>query len=57
MTLTAADEGFHPPPTPLPANWQENLFFILWNTTTLDVHHDAHPAGARPPGARGPHRR
>jgi hypothetical protein len=36
VTLTAADEHFHRPPSPLPANWQENLFFILWNTTTQD---------------------
>ena len=36
MTLTGADEQFHPLPSPLPDNWQENLFFILWNTTTQD---------------------
>jgi hypothetical protein len=36
VTLTAADEQFHQPPTPLPAAWQENLFFILWNTSTQD---------------------
>lgn len=36
MTLSGADEGFHPAPDPLPENWQENLFFILWNTATRD---------------------
>ena len=36
MTLIGADEQFHPLPSPLPDNWQENLFFILWNTTTQD---------------------
>ncbi len=36
MTLSAADEELHRPPDPLPANWQENLFFILWNTSTRD---------------------
>lgn len=36
MTLSGADEQFHAAPVPLPANWQENLFFILWNTDTQD---------------------
>jgi hypothetical protein len=36
VTLTGADEQFHGPPSPLPDNWQENLFFILWNTATQD---------------------
>ena len=36
MRLTATDEALHLPPDPLPDNWQENLFFILWNTSTCD---------------------
>ena len=36
MTLRDIDEEFHRPPDPLPDNWQENLFFILWNTSTQD---------------------
>jgi hypothetical protein len=36
VSLTGTDEGFHRLPDPLPPNWQENLFFILWNTATLD---------------------
>jgi hypothetical protein len=36
MTLTSRDEELHRPPDPLPDNWQENLFYILWNTTTHD---------------------
>ena len=36
MTLADADEEFHRPPSPLPDNWQENLFFVLWNTATRD---------------------
>lgn len=34
MTLSGADEALHTPPDPLPGNWQENLFFILWDTAT-----------------------
>ena len=34
MTLHDGDEGLHDPPSPLPGNWQENLFFICWDTTT-----------------------
>ena len=36
MTLSGTDEQFHAAPSPLPPNWQENLFFILWNTNTQD---------------------
>lgn len=36
MTLVDADEGLRLPPNPLPNNWQENLFYILWNTETCD---------------------
>lgn len=36
MTLTPADEHLHVPPDPLPENWQENLFFILWDTARRD---------------------
>ncbi len=32
MTLQPADEGLHTPPEPVPAKWQENLFFICWDT-------------------------
>ena len=32
MTLHDADEGFHAPSEPDP-KWQENFFFILWDTT------------------------
>ena len=34
MTLHDGDEGLHDPPSPLPGNWQENMFFIGWDTTT-----------------------
>ena len=34
MTLHDGDEGLHDPPSPLPGNWQENMFFICWDTTT-----------------------
>jgi hypothetical protein len=34
--LTAADELYHAGPTDLVPNWQENFFFVLWNTTTHD---------------------
>lgn len=34
MTLAGADEYLHAPPDPLPDNWQENLFHILWDTAT-----------------------
>ena len=34
MTLHDADEQLHAPPDPLPGNWQENLFFICWDTAT-----------------------
>jgi len=30
--LTDEDEQFHRPPDPLPDNWQENFFYILWDT-------------------------
>lgn len=36
MSLRVRDEDLHHPPVPLPTNWQENLFFILWNTDTRD---------------------
>lgn len=36
MALTNTDEEFREPPTTLPENWQENLFFILWDTQTLN---------------------
>lgn len=36
MSLRAEDEYLHPVPDPLPENWQENLFYILWNTDTRD---------------------
>lgn len=36
MTLTDDDERYHPPPSPLPPNWQENLFVILWDTAACD---------------------
>ena len=34
MTLHDDDERLHAPPDPLPGNWQENLFFICWDTST-----------------------
>lgn len=34
MTLHDADERLHAPPDPLPGNWQENMFFICWDTAT-----------------------
>jgi hypothetical protein len=36
MTLSDSDEQLHPVPAGEPVNWQENLFFILWNTVTQD---------------------
>jgi hypothetical protein len=41
MTTPAAglrdgDEHLHRPPDPMPANWQENLFVILWDTQRQD---------------------
>jgi hypothetical protein len=36
MTLHPTDEQLHRLPDPLPEHWQENLFFILWNTSTRD---------------------
>jgi hypothetical protein len=36
MTLTDRDELLHPRPRSGPARWQENLFFILWDTATTD---------------------
>jgi hypothetical protein len=36
MRLTSADEGFRLPPQAIPANWQENFFYIMWNTETCD---------------------
>lgn len=35
MTLHDADERLHAPPEALPGNWQENMFFICWDTETL----------------------
>ncbi len=35
MTLHDDDERLHSPPHPLPGNWQENLFFICWDTATV----------------------
>ena len=35
MSLHDADEQLHDPPDPRPGNWQENLFFIGWDTVTL----------------------
>ena len=35
MTLHDDDERLHAPPYPLPGNWQENMFFICWDTATL----------------------
>jgi hypothetical protein len=32
MALCDADELLHEPPDPLPARWQENMFFICWDT-------------------------
>jgi hypothetical protein len=31
VSLRDADEQYHRPPEPLPANWQENLFLVLWD--------------------------
>lgn len=36
MVLRSSDEEFREPPAALPENWQENLFFILWDTQTLN---------------------
>ena len=35
MTLHEDDELLHDPPQPTPDRWQENLFFICWDTSTL----------------------
>ena len=35
MTLYDDDERLHAAPDPLPGNWQENLFFICWDASTL----------------------
>jgi hypothetical protein len=35
VTLHDDDERLHAPPDPLPGNWQENMFFICWDATTL----------------------
>ncbi|HZI38357.1 MAG TPA: hypothetical protein VFF24_08635, partial [Acidimicrobiia bacterium] len=35
MTLHDDDERLHAPPDPLPGNWQENLFFICWDISTV----------------------
>jgi hypothetical protein len=32
MTLVPADEGLHSPPESAPERWQENFFFICWDT-------------------------
>jgi hypothetical protein len=34
VTLHDADERLHDPPDPRPGNWQENMFFICWDTAT-----------------------
>ena len=35
MTLRDDDERLHAAPDPLPGNWQENMFFICWDPSTL----------------------
>ena len=35
MTLHDDDERLHAAPDPLPGNWQENMFFICWDPSTL----------------------
>jgi hypothetical protein len=35
VTLHDDDERLHAAPDPLPGNWQENLFFICWDTSTV----------------------
>jgi len=35
VTLHDEDERLHAPPDPLPGNWQENMFFICWDASTL----------------------
>jgi hypothetical protein len=35
VTLHDTDELLHAPPDPLPGNWQENLFFICWDTDSV----------------------
>ena len=35
MTLHDDDERLHTAPHPLPGNWQENLFFICWDLSTV----------------------
>ena len=35
MTLHDDDERLHAAPDPLPGDWQENMFFICWDTATL----------------------
>jgi hypothetical protein len=34
VSLHDDDERLHAPPDPQPGNWQENLFFICWDTDT-----------------------
>jgi hypothetical protein len=36
VTLTDADESLHRPPDSSDGHWQENLFFICWDTVALD---------------------
>jgi hypothetical protein len=35
VTLHHDDERLHAAPDPLPGNWQENLFFICWDLSTV----------------------
>jgi hypothetical protein len=35
LTLHDDDERLHAAPDPLPGNWQENLFFICWDLSTV----------------------
>jgi hypothetical protein len=35
VSLHDADEWLHSPPDPRPGNWQENMFFICWDTATV----------------------
>jgi hypothetical protein len=35
LTLHDSDELLHAAPDPRPGNWQENMFFICWDTDTL----------------------
>jgi hypothetical protein len=35
VTLHDDDERLHAAPDPLPGNWQENMFFVCWDASTL----------------------